>query len=430
MKWLRHTLGSILLMTLTPISVYAFWFTAQYLDGSFALLYKILQKHGILFVIGQISPKAFTGTWVTWSVVFAYIGFEILLYLVIPGKLISGPKTRSGFVPTYKENGVACYLATLSTFILLSFVWKLFSPTFFFDHLGEFVGTMFWIGILTCIFFYIKGRIKPSPGEHSMTGNLIFDFFWGIELYPAIFRLNLKHIINCRVAMMSWSIILISYAAAQNVFFGLTNSMLVSVSLQIIYVTKFFMWEKGYLRSMDIAHDRAGYYIIWGILAWLPFIYTSPTLYLVQHPYQLSNSLAVTIFILGSLAIAINYFADKQRVTFREKRGDLNIWGRKPEFTIASYQTIDGNKNENLLLASGFWGISRHFHYIPELLATFLWTVPALFTHFFPYFYVCFLTIFLLDRAKRDDDRCRAKYGYAWEEHCKKVPYKIFPYIY
>ena len=27
------------------------------------------------------------------------------------------------------------------------------------------------------------------------------------------------------------------------------------------------------------------------------------------------------------------------------------------------------------------WGISRHFHYLPEILAAFFWTVPALFSH-------------------------------------------------
>lgn len=27
------------------------------------------------------------------------------------------------------------------------------------------------------------------------------------------------------------------------------------------------------------------------------------------------------------------------------------------------------------------WGLSRHFHYVPEILAAFFWTVPALFNH-------------------------------------------------
>ncbi len=430
MKWFRYTLGSILLMLVTPIVVYAFWFTAQYLDGSFSLLYKILHKHGISFIFSQVSPKVYFGTLTSWTMALSFILFEIALYLIVPGKKIAGPKTRSGFIPTYKENGFSCFLITVGAFSLCSFWLNLFPPTIIFSHLGELIGTMFWLGITLCVFLYIKGRLFPSPGENTISGNFFFDFFWGIELYPTIFGLNIKHITNCRIGMMSWALILISFAAQQNVYFGLTNSMLVSASLQIIYVAKFFIWEKGYLRSMDIAHDRAGFYICWGVLVWLPFIYTSPALYLVHHPYQLSPFVAIAIFLLGSLAIAVNYFADKQRVTFREKNGDVNVWGKKPSFTIASFTSQEGNESQNLLLASGYWGIARHFHYIPEILASFLWSSPALFTHFYPYFYVSYLTILLFDRARRDDLRCKVKYGEAWDEHCKKVPYKIIPYIY
>lgn len=40
----------------------------------------------------------------------------------------------------------------------------------------------------------------------------------------------------------------------------------VSVILQLVYITKFFHWEMGYMNSMDIQHDRAGYYLCWGCL--------------------------------------------------------------------------------------------------------------------------------------------------------------------
>lgn len=430
MNWLRHIIGSLLLMIFTPVIVYAFWFTAQYLDGSFALLYQIILKHGVMYIIAQIPPKVFFGSLISWGMVWGFALFEIILYLLIPGKKISGPPTKNGFIPTYKENGITCYLITIVTFCLFSFGLDVFSPTIIFDRLGEIIGTLFWSALGLCLFLYVKGRLTPSPGEHSTSGSFIFDFFWGIELYPALGRINIKHLTNCRIAMMSWPLILFSYAAAQHVFFGLANSMLVSVALQTIYVTKFFLWEKGYLRSMDIAHDRAGYYIIWGVLVWLPMIYTSPALYLVHHPYQLPNMLAIAIFLLGGFAIMINYLADKQRVEFREKEGKIRVWGRDPKFTIASYEVSNGAQENNLLLASGFWGVARHFHYIPELLGAFLWSLPALFTHFYPYFYVSYLAILLVDRARRDDHRCAQKYGKAWESHCAKVPYKIFPYLY
>lgn len=33
-----------------------------------------------------------------------------------------------------------------------------------------------------------------------------------------------------------------------------------------MYITKFFHWEMGYMNSMDIQHDRAGFYLCWGCL--------------------------------------------------------------------------------------------------------------------------------------------------------------------
>ena len=79
---------------------------------------------------------------------------------------------------------------------------------------------------------------------------------------------------------------------------------------------------------------------------------------------------------------------------------------------------------------TGWWGLARHFHYLPEILAAFCWTAPALFGQFLPYFYVIFLTLLLTDRAFRDDSRCQSKYGKYWAQYCKSVPYKMVPYVF
>jgi 7-dehydrocholesterol reductase len=69
----------------------------------------------------------------------------------------------------------------------------------------------------------------------------------------------------------------------------------------------------------------------------------------------------------------------------------------------------------------------RHFHYIPEILASVFWCIPSLFESPLPYFYPIYLTILLTDRAWRDDKRCADKYKEYWTQYCKKVPYKIIP---
>ena len=64
---------------------------------------------------------------------------------------------------------------------------------------------------------------------------------------------------------------------------------------------------------MDIAHDRAGYYLCWGCLVWVPAVYTSPPLFLVSHPYQLPTVAALAIFVAGAGSIFVNYDSDRQR---------------------------------------------------------------------------------------------------------------------
>ncbi|XP_054795946.1 7-dehydrocholesterol reductase [Prosopis cineraria] len=206
--------------------------------------------------------------------------------------------------------------------------------------------------------------------------------------------------------------------------------MLVNTALMLVYVSKFFWWEAGYWNTMDIAHDRAGFYICWGCLVWVPSVYTSPGMYLVNHPVNLGTQLAIFILVAGILCIYINYDCDRQRQEFRRTNGKCLVWGKPPLKIEASYTTTTGETKTSLLLTSGWWGLSRHFHYVPEILSAFFWTVPALFNHFLPYFYVIFLTILLFDRAKRDDDRCKSKYGKYWKLYCNKVPSKIIPGIY
>lgn len=65
---------------------------------------------------------------------------------------------------------------------------------------------------------------------------------------------------------------------------------------------------------MDIAHDRAGYYLCWGCLNWVPAIYTSPVLFLTEHQVDtLSFTQAAAIAVAGAACVWINYDSDKQK---------------------------------------------------------------------------------------------------------------------
>jgi hypothetical protein len=105
----------------------------------------------------------------------------------------------------------------------------------------------------------------------------------------------------------------------------------------------------------------------------------------MSHPVQLPTYVAWGIFIVGCIAIWINYEADVQRQRVRETSGIPNkktffflltftpgntlVWGQKPKILLAKYRTTTGEEKTSQLLYSGWWGVARHFHYVPELVS-------------------------------------------------------------
>ena len=413
-------------MVTTPIFVLTIWYTCAVHDGSVTSLISELSKKYFRESLNNIWPTPFDPY--AWKMIFSYMAFELFLMRFVPGKEFRATPTPSGHVPVYNANGVQCYVITIAALFALAY-YGIIRPSEVYDYMGKLLSSMNLFAILFCAMLTIKGLNFPSTKDSGTNGNLIIDFFWGTELYPRIFGWDVKQFTNCRFGMMFWQVGIICYAFKQYENLGghVSSSMLVSVLLQSIYIAKFFWWETGYFCSMDIQHDRAGYYICWGCMMWVPSVYTIHTFFLVNHPVYLSMPTTVLFLAAGVYCIWCNYDCDRQRQEFRATKGKLKIWGQDPVYIEAKYKTKDGEERTSLLLACGWWGLARHFHYVPEIMSSFFWCVPALFTHPLPYFYPVYLTLLLLDRAYRDDARCADKYKSSWKEYCKIVPYKIIP---
>jgi len=280
---------------------------------------------------------------------------------------------------------------------------------------------------------YLKGAWWPSGarGDVDRSGNVVLDYYWGTELHPRIANFDIKSFVVTRWGMIGWALLVIDFAAEQYRRTGVVyDSMWVAVVLQIVYIVKFFLWETGYYCSMDIQHDRAGFYLVWGCMVWLPAVYTAPTFYLTERPVVLGTFTALMYLFLGLMCIYVNWDSDRQRVWFRTTQGQAKIWGRMPEVIKAEYDTDDGQTKRSLLLVSGYWRLSRHFHYLPEILGALFWTLPGGVAHILPFSYVIYLSFLLIDRSFRDDVRCSNKYGKYWQLYCQKVPYRIVPYLF
>lgn len=424
----------LLLILITPNVGMLLWHTHRFCGGSYAKLLKLFSDRSVLSGLYEIWRR--TLHWPENGLcVYILIGYSIwalLLMALLPGKKVEGPVTPRGNVPVYTDNGFKHYMVTMVTLAGLTVVLKQYgmSPTVVYDRFDEVLLILNIFSLVFCAVLYFKGLYSPSSTDCGSSGNVLFDYYWGMELHPRIFGFDVKVFTNCRFGMTGWALLVAIFALKSYELHGFVDSMFVSAFLQLAYITKFFWWEAGYMRTIDIMLDRAGYYICWGCLVFIPSVYASVSLYLVNKPVQLGFVASLLICFCGLTSIYINYIADWQKQRVRQTNGGCLIWGKKPHIIRAKYILENGQERESILLASGWWGMSRHFHYIPEILLAFCWSLPALGENVMPYSYVMYLAVLLIHRSFRDDTKCALKYGEFWVEYCRNVPHKIVPYLF
>lgn len=370
--------------------------------------------------------------WPSAIIMLSFLTYAIVLSSLLPGDKYSGPITDTGHVPIYRNNGFSYYIISLIIFSILTIILKLnnLSPTYIYDHWEEFLSTVSTIAFLLCFLVMIKGKYMPSTNDHRSSSNWLTDFYRGVELYPRIFNIDVKLITNCRYGMLAWALLSTIFCMKTFELYGYTDSALVTCILTLVYLTKFFWWESGYMKTIDIIVDRAGFYLCWGCLVWVSGIYTLPSYFLVRHPNQLGLTLTIIILLLGFLSIYINYDCDRQKIDVRSSNGQCQVWGKPAHIIRAKYRLLNGKESESILLASGYWSLARHFHYVPELSLALLWTLPCGFKYILPYIYLIQLFVILTHRAHRDDQKCTLKYGHFWTKYCHIVPWKILPGFY
>jgi len=373
--------------------------------------------------------------------VLSFMGVALVLERLLPGSIECGPETLTGHVPKYVDNAVLHCVVYTALFYLGSNIGygDLYDFGIVYDVFPGAVAFLNIFGLLFCVFLTVKGIYFPSTQDSGSSGSLFKDFVWGTELYPRILGLDLKRFVNCRFSMTFWQLAGLSFCYRSYTLHDntLDYGLFFSALSQYLYLFKFFLWEMGYMRSIDIIVDRAGFEIQWGCLVWVPSVYTLHSRFLVQYPSGLSLPVASGLFVLSIMGVVLNYMADRERDVFRATNGETLVWGKKPSFIKATYTIIDRKTGESsektsLLLASGFWGVARHFQYFFELTAAWSWCLLAnpLQNGILVCGYATFLTYLLIDRAERDSKKCHLKYGKYYEEYCQLVPYKILPGIY
>ncbi|HEY2513389.1 MAG TPA: hypothetical protein VGI39_21115, partial [Polyangiaceae bacterium] len=181
-RWLRQTLIPAFLITVCPPTSLLVWYTHTALGGSLSALVAVIARDGFFATLGHIWGPVVFGTKTAWSIIGIFAAVELLLMRVLPGKEFHGPITANGNVPVYKANGVLAFLVSLALFCGASFGLHLFSAAIVFDEFGGILGAMNVFSLIFCLMLYLKGRFAPSSSDHGLSGNPVFDYYWGTEL--------------------------------------------------------------------------------------------------------------------------------------------------------------------------------------------------------------------------------------------------------
>ncbi|EMD00640.1 hypothetical protein BAUCODRAFT_62052 [Baudoinia panamericana UAMH 10762] len=402
---------------------------------------------------GLINAEAAIGT-------LAWYGLSLFLYVLLPAEEVKGTELRTGGRLTYRFNSFISALAIL--FSCAAGTWVLGPDfqvwTFINRNYVQIMTTNIIISYVLATYVYLRSfAVKAgnsemrelAAGGHS--GNILYDWFIGRELNPRVTlpffgEVDIKSFMELRPGMLGWVVLNLAFMAKQYKSYGyITDSMLIVVITQGIYVIDALYYESAILTTIDLTTDGFGFMLAFGDLVWLPFTYSIQARYLSVHPVILGPWNVLAILSVAGVGYFIFRGSNSQKNAFRTNSDD-------PAVSHLEYiQTANGSK----LLTTGWWGRARHINYIGDWTMSWAYCLPTMLSGYkivnsmltpgsrlvtqdgmkgaaipITYFYMLYFAVLLVHRQMRDDEKCRRKYGKDWDEYCEKVPWRIVPYVY
>ncbi|CAL9246583.1 unnamed protein product [Arabidopsis halleri] len=367
--------------------------------------------------LGVLLPSLIPSSQSVYVLVFYFV-YLAVAGEILPGKVIRGVLLSDGSQLRYRCNGL---LALTLLVAILGICAKLgiVSPLMVADRGLELLSATFIFCVLVTLALYVTGRNssdKSSSLKPHVSGNLVHDWWFGIQLNPQFMSIDLKFFF-VRAGMMGWLLINLSILAKSVQDGSLSQSMILYQIFCALYILDYFVHEEYMTSTWDIIAERLGFMLVFGDLLWIPFTFS------IQGWWLLHNKVELTVpaIVANCLVFVIGYMvfrgANKQKHIFK-KNPKTPIWGKPP--------VVVGGK----LLASGYWGIARHCNYLGDLMLALSFSLPCGISSPVPYFYPIYLLILLIWRERRDEVRCAEKYKEIWAEYLRLVPWRILPYVY
>ncbi len=258
---------------------------------------------------------------------------------------------------------------------------------------------------------------RSREGDDFPLPRPLRELWFGNECNPDWAGVDLKMFLY-QPSQLGVYVLVLSFAFAQWERHGVvTPQMACLCGFWFVYLFSHFVKEEFMLSTWDVIAENLGFMLVWGDLFLVPFFYCLPGWWMVDATEPFAPSAWISLVVFYSIALVVFRQANWQKERFKQDPS-APIWGRPP-------RVIAGR-----LLASGYWGIGRKINYTGELGVFLAFALCAGFVSPWPYALPLWLLGLLSHRAWRDERRCRAKYGAAWQEYTRVASFRIVPFVY
>lgn len=428
------SVGTLALMIFFPLLMWYMWIGATYYDGKPPLpaAGQSLSDFG-----RHLANLVYTGAYPhakAWAMYWIFFVFEGACYCLMPGITGYGKPLR---FDNNKQLPYYCSAYTSFYFTIAIAAGLHFSGLFplytILDEFGPLLSVAIISGYIVAIIAYVSAFARGAT--HRMTGYPIYDFFMGAELNPRMFGiLDFKMFFEVRLPWFILFLLSSGLCARQYERYGYVSGEAAFVLMaHFLYANACAKGEELIITTWDMYYEKWGFMLIFWNMAGVPLSYCHCTIYLANHapseyrwnPYALTALFASYLFVYwvwDSCNSQKNRFRAMERGTMVPRR----TFPQLPWQTIKNPKTIQTSTGDAILV-DGWYGLARKVHYTCDAFFAISWGLITGFKSPFPWFYPLFFCCMIAHRAWRDITRCRQKYGEAWLEYERQVPYLFIP---
>ena len=430
-------MGTAAMMIGFPILMWSMWIGATHYNGK---LPRPLKGQSTVQFVEHMAILVYKDAFPTlkaWTIYWSFFIFEAVCYLVMPGIYTKGKPLPSlgGKQLDYYCSGVSSFYLSIfiATALHISGFFKLYTLV---DEFGSLMTVAILSGFIVSIIAYISALARGA--EHRMSGNRVYDFFMGAELNPRIFQwLDFKMFFEVRLPWFILFFVTLGACARQYEQYGYVSGELGFLLMaHWLYANACCKGEELITTTWDMYYEKWGFMLIFWNMAGVPLSYCHCTIYLANHaPSEYRWPRWFMVFLYASYLFVYwvwdtansqkNMFRARQRGTVQQRQ----TFPQLPWKDVKDPKTIPVKSGDDLL-CDGWYSYARKIHYTCDLYFALTWGLVTGFRSPFPWFYPAFFAAMIVHRASRDVQRCRERYGEAWAEYERRVPYLFVPYVF